>query len=221
MKAALWLPVILLLAGCGLRGERPTLSITSYATDGSSAKKKFVVVRGPNVTNPVEYEQAANSLIYAMTSRGYQIATPATADLVVFLDYKRGVNTEQYTVHAPVYGSVPGPVSTVNVVTTPIGSRNGPTMTTGTITNYPTTDVVGYETQTRSATFTGIMAHIEGYDSASVTNGSGAKTGPLWRVDAVYMVRGPMADGNELLTLVEASAPYAGVNSGGTIRLNP
>lgn len=223
MKTSLMLFLIAFIVGCANSTSRSTILINSRASIDASGKTKFVILPGPNISNRLEFEDVSNALSSALIAQGYVFATAADAELAISLDYSTSTDTQSYTTSSPVYGSVPGPVSTIHAVTVPIGSSKGPTMTTGHIINQPITAVVGQETQVRNVIFSGVRALIEASDAQAIRDTINKNTPysgkVLWRIDATYVVRGYTDQGKVAPVLVTAAAPYAGKNTGGVITI--
>ncbi len=142
-----------------------TVEIKATARSGADVKTKFYVLPGANVTDQKEYEEASDFLISGLMSKGFTLARPDDADLVIYLDYSTRTTKEKYTTSSPILGTVPGPVSNVNLVTRPLGSASGPMTTTGTVTNQEVLGVVGQKTILHEKSFIAVEAQITGYDA--------------------------------------------------------
>jgi hypothetical protein len=119
----------------------------------------------------------------------------------------------------PVYGTVPGPVSIVNAVTVPIGSANGPTLTSGTIRNIPTVGVVGQKTEVEKITTNTVGIDLQAYDGDGLRRTMrGARGQPqlLWRVMGANTFRNNTVS-RAAQEVAMAISPFVETNTGGII----
>lgn len=197
------------------------VSLSSTAVSGSERLKKFVVVPGPGITPASDFENISNVLVFSLIEMGYVLATMDDADIVIGVDYRDSSVTSSYATSQPVYGTVPGPVSLINLSSMPIGGVGSPIMTTGTVVNIPQTAVVGQQTVTRSVTVKSVSASIGAYKADElrryVRRGTSAAPSLLWRVD---VSAGVAENGRPLevtADLMRAASRYAGKSSGGRL----
>lgn len=199
--------------------------VSAAASPYAANLRTFAVMPGPGITPASDFENVSNVLVLALIERGFVLATLDDAEIIIGVDYRPANSTHSYTSTAPVYGTVPGPVSRINATTMPIGSSNGPLMTTGTISNIPTVGVVGQQTQTNTILISGLKAEIGAYGGAEMRRSARlrSRVSPkaVWIVEAYYFTPGRMAQSEMASLAMRAAAKYAGSSTGGPIDVSP
>jgi len=214
--------VALALGQFGCLATAPSqVSLSATAIHGQHSPRKFVVLPGPGITPRSDFENVSNVFVFSLIAEGYSLATLSDTELVIGIDYRPSSSSRTTTSTVPVYGTVPGPVSLINLTSYPTRSPSGTITTTGTVLNVPKTAVVGQETISKTEVTTRLDASIGAYDAKQfrqfAQTGLGSPPPLLWRIDVSANVGENTPVSEVASDLMRAAAKYAGKNTGGLV----